>query len=286
MFLVTFGLESRKMARTGSFIALLFLLAYSLPIPTRAGQDGQERVSKPDEVQPDPKKTAPSRAPAMNPERKPAPTLVNGKAVRMEDALKTPPRTLEGKRQPKLDLAKAEDPAKGKGPQEKKKTEAPPAGTHLQLLVRLTAGGGAEVVSAKEVPGPAPNTNGFAGQWLYAVFSGDKAVATQGIPDPFEMRSFAPPEGSPLEGQGHHIEQANTALIQVAVPAMRLTSPEIAKLSLQFYKIKAGPPIFHVDPELFQKLKQEERLELQNRVPAASLSRQIRLKATKSQPQQ
>jgi hypothetical protein len=220
----------------------------------------------------------------MNPERKPAPKLVNGKAARMEDALKTPPRSLEGKRQPKLDLVKAEDPAKGKGPQEKKKTETAPEGTHLQLLVRLNAGGGAEVVSAKEVPGPAPDTNGFAGQWLYAVFSGDKAVAIRGIPDPFEMRSFAPPADSPIEGQGHHVEQAKTALVPVAVPAVGLSSPEIEKLSLQFYKIKAGPPVFHVDPELFQKLKQEERLELQNRVPAASLGHQIRLKATKSQP--
>lgn len=286
MLLAVFNFGSTKMARTGSFVALLYLVGCPLPLQARAGQDGQERVSKPDELQPDPKKTAPSRAPAMNPERKSAPTLVNGKAVRMEDALKTPPRAIEGKRQPKLDLAKAEDPAKGKGLQEKKKTEATPEGTHLQLLVRLNAAGGAEVVSAKEVRGPAPDTNGFAGQWLYAVFSGDKAIATRGIPDPFEMRSFAPPEGSPIEGQGHHVEQAKTALVPVAVPAVGLSSPEIAKLSLQFYKIKAGPPVFHVDPELFQKLKQEERLELQNRVPATSLSRQIRLKATKSQPQQ
>jgi hypothetical protein len=161
-----------------------------------------------------------------------------------------------------------------------------PAGTHLQLLVRLNAGGGAEVVSVKGVPGPAPDSNGFPGQWLYAVSSGDRMVATRGIPDPFEMRSFAPPPGSPLEGQGHHVEQAKTALVQVAVPAMRLSSPEIEKLSLQFYKIKAGPPVFHVDPELFEKLRQEERLELRNRVPAATPSRQIRLKATKSESQQ
>jgi len=286
MFSATFGLGSPKMAHTRCLIPLLFLLGCALPLQSRARQDGQERVSKPEEIQPDPKKTAPSAAaPTMNPERKPAPTLMNGKAVRMEEALKTPPRTPEGKRQPKLDLAKAEEPTKGKGPQERKTTDAAPAETHLQLLVRLTAGGGAEVVSAKEAPGPAPDSSGFAGQWLYAVFSGQDPIATRGIPDPFEMRSFAPPEGSPLEGKGHHIEQAKTALIPVAVPAISLSSPEIEKLSLQFYKIKAGPPVFHVDPELFQKLKQEERLQLQNRVPAASLGRQIRLKSTKNQPQ-
>jgi hypothetical protein len=283
MCLLGLGFSSTNMVRAASFVALIFLLGNSLSVPARAAQEGQERVSKPDELQPDPKKTAPSKAPAMNPERKPAPTLVKGKAVRMEDALKTPTRALEGKRQPKLEPEKAENPTKGKGPQEIKKSEAPPAGTHLQLLVRLSAGGGAEVVSAKDVPGPAPDSSGFPGQWLYAVSSGDKTLATRGIPDPFEMRSFAPPEGSPIEGQGHHIEQAKTALVQVAVPAVRLSSPEIDRLSLQFYKIKAGPPVFHVDPEIFQKLKREERLELQNRVPATSLSRQIRSKATKRQ---
>ena len=285
MFSETVGLGSTKMVRVGSFVALLFLLGCSLPTQSRAAQEGQERVSKPGEVQPDPKKSAPSRAPAMNPERKPVPTLMEGKAVRMEEALKVSARVPEGKRQPKLDRATAEEPSKGKGPQEKKKTEAPTAGTHLELLVRLNAAGDAEVVSAKEVPGPAPDSNGFPGQWLYAVLSGDRAVATRGIPDPFEMRSFAPQAGSPLEAQGHHVEHAKTALIPVAVPEISLASPQIEKLSLQFYKIRPGPPVFHVDPELFQKLKQEERLELQNRVPAASLSRQIRLKATKSQPQ-
>lgn len=285
MFLATFSLGSTKMVRTGRFAGLAFFLVCSLPLLTLARQEGQERVSKPGEVQSDPKKTAPTRAPAMDPKRKTVPTLVNGKTLRMEDALKAPPRVLEGKRQPKLDLAKAEEPTKGKGPQEGKKAEAP-AGIHLQLLVRLSAGGGAEVVSAKEVPGPAPDSSGFAGQWVYAVFSGERTIATRGIPDPFEMRSFAPPEGTPLEGQGHHVEQAKTALVPVAVPAIALSSPEIEKLSLQFYKIKAGPPVFHVDPQLFQKLKQEERLELQNRVPATSLGRQIRLKATKKQPQQ
>ena len=285
MFATPFDLGSLKMARNYTFLTFLTLIACSLPIHAQDEPQGKERVSKPGELQPDPKKAPPTRAPAMYPERKPSPTLVNGKTARMEDALKTRNTAVEGKRQPKLDLAKAEDPTGGKGDQQKKKAEAIPAGTHLQLLVRLAATGEAEVVSAKEVPGPVADSNGFPGQWVYAVFSGDKTLATQGIPDPFTMRSFAPPPGSPIEGQGHHIEQAKTALIQVAVPSMRLASPEIEKLSLQFYKIKSGPPVFHVDPELFQKLKQEERLEPQNRLPAASLGRQIRLKATKNQSQ-
>jgi len=81
--------------------------------------------------------------------------------------------------------------SKGKGPQEKKKTEAPTAGTHLELLVRLNAAGDAEVVSAKEVPGPAPDSNGFPGQWLLCGFKWRQGGRDPGIPDPFEMRSFA-----------------------------------------------------------------------------------------------
>ena len=53
--------------------------------------------------------------------------------------------------------------------------------------------------------------------------------------------------------------------ICVAVPAMRQSIPETKKPSLQFYKIKAGPPV----PS--QKLKQRERLELQNGVSASAL---------------
>ena len=122
---------------------------------------------------------------------------------------------------------------------------------------------------------------------VYAVFSGNKALAARGIADPFEMRSFAPPEGSPLEGQGHHIERAQTALISVAVPGLTLKSPELEGLSLQLYRIKPGAPVFHVDPSIFQKLQKEERLEMQIHVPPATLSQQIRLKAASptSKPQ-
>jgi len=49
----------RKMVRVGSFVVLLFLLGCSLPTQSRAAQEGQERVSKPGEVQPDPKRALP-----------------------------------------------------------------------------------------------------------------------------------------------------------------------------------------------------------------------------------
>ena len=75
------------------------------------------------------------------------------------------------------------------------------------------------------------------------------------------------------------MERAQTALIPVSVPGLTLKSPEIEKLSIQLYRIKPGAPVFHLDPAVLQKLLQEQRLEMQIRVPAAALSRQIRLMA-------
>ena len=164
--------------------------------------------------------------------------------------------------------------------EQKARTEAEskPTGSHLELVLKVTPTGTAEVVSAKEVAGPDLSTQSVPGQWVYAVFSGDKAIKTQAIADPFERRSFAPPPGSPLEGQGHHIEQSPTTLVPISVPNLTLKSPEISRLSLHLYQLKEGPPLLEVNPSIFEKLRQEQRLEMKIRIPAATLSRQINMR--------
>jgi hypothetical protein len=273
----------RAMRNASSKAMLLSLL---LAVPILAQQDEpkpQGRESKPDELQTGRKAVKPASTAVMNTQEKPEATPMGGKTLRMEDALKTPPVDGAGKRQMKIDAAMAENPQSGAGEQKPRPGgDAKAVGSHLELVLRVSPTGKAEVVSAKEVPGVLQLADTTVGQWVYAVFSGNKALAARGIADPFEMRSFAPPEGSPLEGQGHHIERAQTALIPVAVPGLTLKSPEVDGLSLQFYRIKPGGPVFHVDPSIFQKLQQEERLEMQFQVPAASLSRQIRLMAAPS----
>jgi hypothetical protein len=205
----------------------------------------------------------------------------------MEDALKTQPELPLGKHQPKVNLAQAENPKMGSGQQRRRiEGESKPEGSHLELVLKVNSSGTAEVVSAKEAPGPAVSAQAGPGQWVYALFLGEKVIKAQGIPDPFEMRSFAPPPGSPLEGIGHHIEQAQTALVPVSVPNLTLKSPELSRLSVQLYRVKEGPPLLQVDPAVFQKLQQEQRLEMKIRVPAATLSHQIRLNEQTMNPPQ
>jgi len=172
----------------------------------------------------------------------------------MEDALKTLRGMLEGKRSQSWTSQRPRTPRKAKATGKEKDGSSSCRNTS-SIVGATDAGGGAEVVSAKEVPGPAPNTNGFAGQWLYAV----SVETRRSRPREFrslEMRSFVLQKAR-LRGAGPSYRTAKTALIQVAVPAMRLSSPEIAKLSLQFYKIKAGPQSFMLIPNSFQKLKQK-----------------------------
>jgi hypothetical protein len=274
-----------------AFAALLVVLSF-LPLLAVAQDEtapqelkSKERISREGEVQTGQKKVRAASTATMKPERKPVATPVNGKTLRMEDALKAKQPTPQGRLQPKLDMAQSEKPRMGKGAQKPGSTMVEKAaGSHLQLLVKVSPNGTAEVVSAKEVAGAAPDIPPAFGQWLYAVKNDSKTVAVQGIPDPFEMRSFAPPPGSPLEGQGHHFEQAQTAFIPVTIPNLSLKSPGVAKLSLQLYQLKDGPRL--VDPKVFEQLQQEKKLEMKIHVPAATLSRQIQLRALKvPQPQ-
>lgn len=251
---------------------------------TKEPSKPQEHVSKPGEVQTGQKKLRVASRAVMKAEQRPVATPINGKTLSMEEALRTSPKGVGGKLQPKVELAQSEKPRMGSGEQKPRMgDERKPAGSHLELVLKVSSEGGAEVVSAKEVPGASASSQSGPGQWVYAVFSGDKPIKAQGIPDPFEMRSFAPPPGSPLEGQGHHIEQAKTALVPVSVPNLTLKSPEISTLSVQLYKVKEGPPLLQVDPSILQKLQQERRLEMKIRIPAATLNRQIMLRQQKSE---
>src|SRR5437016_2601108 len=188
--------SNHRNSRAFPIVALLVIMAL-LPAVGQNAQEApkpEERVSKPGEIQTGQKKAKVANRAIMKPKQRPVATAINGKTLRMEEALKTSPKVpAEGKLQPKLDLAQAENPKVGSGEQKPRmEAEPKPAGSHLELVLKVTSEGGAEVVSAKELPGPAVSSQSGPGQWVYAVFSGDKAIKAQGIPDPFEMRSFAP----------------------------------------------------------------------------------------------
>src|SRR5438045_116102 len=170
---------------------LIALILFCLPTANVSAQEEpqkqakpQERVSKPGEIQIGQKKVRVVNRAEMRPDRKPVSTPVNGKTVRMEEALKAPSRVVQGKRQADVDMAQAENPKVGSGEQRPRmEAEPKPAGSHLELVLKVTSGGAAEVVSAKELPGPAATSQTGPGQWVYAIFSGEKAIKAQAIPD-------------------------------------------------------------------------------------------------------
>src|SRR6266536_2875185 len=98
--------------RNSRAFPIVVLLAIMALLPA-AGQDAQEapkpveRTSKPGENQTWQKKVKVANRAVMKPEQRPVATPINGKTLRMEEALKTSPKVAEGKLQPNLDLAQA-----------------------------------------------------------------------------------------------------------------------------------------------------------------------------------
>lgn len=209
------------------------------------------------------------------PGKPPAPikdVLIGGKVLKMGDVLKAPPPAKAGE-QPTLAAAK-DLKASGGGGQKEPKAVRAPEGKHLHVVLKVTEGGVSEVVSALEVPGPAPLTEEPTGDFIYEVSEDAKTVVAQALPDPFETRSFSLP-GSP---QGHHYSRAKEATIVVKVPQKNLDSP-LDKLSVKLLRVKPGEPVERINAETLLKLKQANRLQTIVAVPAAKLAPGIRQKA-------
>jgi hypothetical protein len=198
--------------------------------------------------------------------------LIGGKVVKMEDVLKTPPPAKAGE-QPTLAAAK-DLKASGGGGQKEPKAVRAAEGKHLHVVLRVTESGTSEVVSALEVPGPAPLTEEPAGTFIYEVSEDSRTVVAQALPDPFEMRSFST-AGSP---PGHHFSRAKDATIVVKVPKTTLDSP-LEKLSVKLLRLKPGEPVERINAETLGKLKQANRLQTIVAVPATKLAPGIRQKA-------
>jgi hypothetical protein len=245
---------------------------------TGPGTD-QGKVSKPGEVQSAPREKAKETGPTMKPDG-PLPPPPAGKTEKMEDQLKTPPRVSPGETQTKVDAKKAENPARGGGAQRRgAATEAPAPGSHLHLVLRLKQDGDPEVVSAVEVPGELVTSDVPAGDFVYEVTSNGQPLAVQAVPDPFEMRSFPGPQGSPI--QGHHFDRAKTANVVVKVPQTDLARINRGKFAVSFYKIKPGQAIERLTPDGFQRMKRDQRLEAHSAITTERLTPAIQQQGRK-----
>lgn len=204
----------------------------------------------------------------------------------MEEHLARGSVPVEGKKQEPVNVALAMKPPQGKGQQQKRaegppgKVEVPPEApqSHLRLVLRVTEGLTPEVVSATELDGPAVLSDAPTGDFLSEVVSQGRTIAVQALPDPFEIHSFGGPPGTPYEK--HHFERVKTATILVDVPRTGLET-NLEGLALRFYKIKPGPNLERINPEVLQKLKEENRLDMRIEVPGSLLAPGVRLKGKK-----
>jgi hypothetical protein len=138
----------------------------------------------------------------------------------------------------------------------------------------VTAEGKAEVVRATEVPGELILDDQPSGNFIYEAARGEKTVAVQAIPDPFERRSFTDLAG-PHKGEGHHIERAKSADVIIKVPNTNLTNA--GNLSLRLFKIKpGGRPIERIDVATVDAVKQAKGLETHFELVPETVASQIK----------
>jgi len=264
---------------TRSLMPALVLACCLVPFQTPAfaqvttgPQAERGHTSGPGELQGNPRERT------MDPARPTAAVPIDGRIEEMEPQLARPPGVLSVNSQPPVDPGQAAHPPHGSGDQ-KRRPEAgqPPAlEAHLHLVLRISESGGAEVVSATEVPGEAVASEAPIGSFITEVTSDKGTLAVEAIQDPFELRSFPGAPGTPT--QGHHISRAQTATIVVEVPKINLASATLDKLQVRVHSIKPGPPITEINPAVLQRLLQEGRLELRSSLGGAELAQQVREK--------
>ncbi|MBN1210160.1 MAG: hypothetical protein JXB05_35235 [Myxococcaceae bacterium] len=196
------------------------------------------------------------------------PAPIGGKAQGMEDALKNPER-VSGELPPRRQVQAPQ--ARG-GTQQGPVRQAPASGSHLRLVLRVTADGASELVSATELPGEARLSDEPKGDLVYEVADGGQTLAVEALPELFEAHSFGGPED---ELRGHAFHTQKEATIVVTVPERSLQS-SLDRLSVRLYRITSGPATEEINPATLDKLKGERRLQPLVETRDGTLGRQIR----------
>ena len=140
-----------------------------------------------------------------------------------------------------------------------------PGATHLAVTLRLTKGGGAEVLRAVEVPGEHIANEAPSGTYIYEITHNGTSIAAQSISDPFLGHDFGGPPGTPNHRMFHVLD---TADIVVKVPNVTLASLKApnAKLAVKVFQIshETRLTLTKVNPEVVAKLSSEKKLTLES----------------------
>ena len=218
--------QSRRTSRL-IFAVVLAVLA-TFRVESAAGQGTS---SQPQELQRNARPAAPSELPEMPQteiEQEPAQPAVEE------------PAAVAGPSQPAIDPERVGKPAQGAGAQQPRPAAiaaaaAPPSGSYLHLVLRVSKHGAAEVLSVTEIAGEPLMSDEVIGGFVYRVELGGETVSAQSLPDPFALRSFPGPEGTP---EGHHFGRAEVASVVVKVPKAEAVKRDPDELTVTLFRLK------------------------------------------------
>jgi len=201
------------------------------------------------------------------------PVLIGGQVRSMDKALENP-GPASGELPPRRQV---QAPVARGGTQQDPVRQAPASGSHLRVVLRVTADGGSQVVSATELPGEARLSEEPKGDLVYEVSDGAQTLATEALPDVFEAHSFGGPQD---DAHGHAFHPQKEATIVVSVPSRNLQS-NLDRLSVRLYRITSGPATGEINPDTLAQLKAARRLQPVVEARGEALGRQIRERGSK-----
>ncbi len=201
------------------------------------------------------------------------PVLIGGQVRSMEKALASP-GVASGELPPRRQV---QAPVARGGTQQDPVRQAPASGSHLRVVLRVTSEGGAEVVSATELPGEAKLSEEPKGDLVYEVSDGTQTLATEALPEVFEAHSFGGPQD---DAHGHAFHVQKEATIVVTVPQRSLQS-NLDRLNVRLYRITSGPATEEINPATLEQLKGARRLQPLVETRGETLGRQVRERGIK-----
>jgi hypothetical protein len=179
------------------------------------------------------------RLPRMTDEP-PEAKLIGGRKRLMAEEPKAD--TGKTKRMPRVSKATARQP---KTRPEMKAPTARAAGRkkagYVRLSVRVTEGGRLSIVGAQAVEGELVEPK-LQGAMAYEVALGGTRLASGGIPDAGEQRSFPDPNAPVPEMKGHHVTELSSYEVNVRVPKEPVKVSELPKLEVALFRIKEDLP--------------------------------------------
>lgn len=138
---------------------------------------------------------------------------------------------------------------------------------YINLVIRLTEGGAAEIVRARFIEGRLIQRDTPAGDYFYEVACGEEPRALAFLPeDPLTIRGFA-------ASAGEKVERAKSATIVINIPLFG--TPAGCDLGLRFYRIELGEKIEKLDVDVLRRLKSQRRLRLQYEISSEKLRRAL-----------